>query len=323
MRTLSKPWISLLCLSLLLSIYLVRGVHSQATDPTRRPPSPPAADRFPVTHKSGDLELTLGPVQKGNPRHFLQNDGQGEIYGAMAQPPAGYRAAPGEERRRESPATFTFRGRPTTHWMLTGLDAAMWDASGKARTPDLLGAGHDRLAYLAPDSGEPFRLRVSARQQTDADFVPDRIWSANGVVLPEPRSVTLLNTPLPMENVDLKLLGIAGAGVQSIRPVLFAPIPAGYVAVVLSFTHKGSAPDIALKVADSQGHSIAPSYPPEFPNRPANTPWITHYGGVGSTDGYYLYLIKVPQPDYRVDLTFGLNKPYFFEFVMPSALQRP
>ncbi|MCW3051093.1 MAG: hypothetical protein JWN14_263 [Chthonomonadales bacterium] len=290
-------------------------------NPIHTLPSPLTLSRFPATGKSGELEMTLGPVGKGRPRHFLQNGGKTEIYGDSFPPPAGYRPAPEEARRLESHVTFTFRGKPTTHWMLTGLNTAMWDSSGNQMHPDLLGAGYDTLCYLAPNIGEPVRLRISAMQKTDAEFVPDRVWTVSGVAVPAAGAVTRSESSIHLEDVDLKLLGIAGAGVGEIRHALFSVAPPGFVAVVLRLSYAAQAPEFVLRVSDAQGRAILPSDPPGFPAAGwRGSPWFSHGGSMGSTYGDYVYWVKAP-PSGKIDLTFGLNRSHPFEFVVPTSVR--
>jgi len=290
-------------------------------NPIRTLPPPLTLSRFPVTAKSGDLEMTLGPVGKGRPRHFLQIGGKSEIYGDSFPPPAGYRPAPEEARRMESHVTFTFRGKPTTHWMLTGLNTAMWDSSGNQMHPDLLGAGYDTLCYLAPNIGEPVRLRISAMQKADAEFVPDRVWKVPGVAVPTPGAVTRSESRIHLENVDLRLLGIAGAGVGEIRPALFSAAPPGFVAVVLRLSYTQEAPEFVLRVSDAQGHAILPSDPPGFPAGGwRGSPWFSHGGAMGTAYSDYIYWVKAP-PSGKIDLTFGLNRSHPFEFIVPTSVR--
>jgi hypothetical protein len=293
-------------------------------NPVRNVPPPFVVGKFPVTQRSGDLEVTLSQVVKGRARHFLQNGGRSEIYGDMLQTPAGYRAAPEESRRMESHAAFTFRGKPSAHWALNAMNAAMQDASGNVLAPDLLGAGNDTLCYLAPNIGEPVRLRISAVQKADREFIPDRLWSVSGVSIPAPGAVARTNSAARMENVDIRLLGVAGAGVRQLNQSYFSPAPPGFVAVLLHLSYAGPPPDYVLRVVDARGRPILPSdpfVPPHYPGSgPSRSPWFGHGGSIGPTYGDYIYLVKVPPGSGKMNLTFGLNRARFFDFVLPVSV---
>lgn len=292
-------------------------------NPVRNPPPPFVLGKFPLTAKSGDLECTLSPVVKGRPRHFLQIGGRSDIFGDMRQTPAGYRIAPEESRRMESRATFTFQGRPSAHWAITAMNATMRDGSGNPLAPDLPGTGGETLCYLAPKLGEPVRLRIAAVQKTDSAFLPDRVWSVPGVPVPAAGAVARLDRAIRIDDVDLRLLGIAGSGVSRLEPAFLSPAPPGYVAVVLRLSYAGQPPDFTLRISDARGRPILPSdpYAPRgFPGGDrGSSPWFWHGGSIGSTYGDYVYLVKVPPGSGKITLTFGLNRARYFEFVLPGG----
>jgi hypothetical protein len=291
-------------------------------NPVRDLPPPFAVERFPFTGKSGDLEVTLTSVVKGNPLLFLQNDGNGQLSEDRAQPPLGYHAAPEEARRLAAHFTVAFQGKPTSHWMLTGLDATMWDASGNQMEPESPAAGDERISYLAPNTGEPFRLRIHAIQKADANFVPDRVWSVSRVTVPTAGIILRIEKGIEIDGIDLQLLGIVGAGVQEIDHVPLSPPPPGYVAVVLQATYVGPRPQFVLRVSDAQEHPILPTDPNAnlgFPRAQAKSPWFSAGGSLGANAGNFVYWVKVPPGNRKIDLTFGLNRARPFEFVLPVS----
>ena len=161
----------------------------------------------------------------------------------------------------------------------------------------------------------------SSGTKADAAFVPDRVWTVSGVAVPAPGAVTRSESRIHLEDVDLRLLGIAGAGVGEIRPALFSAAPPGFVAVVLRLSYAGQAPEFLLRVSDAQGRAILPADPPGFPAAGwRGSPWFSHGGSMGSTYGDYIYWVKAP-PAGKIDLTFGLNRSYPFDFVVPTSVR--
>jgi hypothetical protein len=199
----------------------------------------------------------------------------------------------------------------------------MWDASGNHHDATMIYGSDDKLFYLAPNIGEPIRVRVAAIQKPDEAIVPGRVWSVPGVPAPAPGASIELRKAVRMDGVDMSLVGIAGAGVQRLGTLSLGPVASGYVAVVLHHTYSHR-PDMLLRVNDDSGRPILytdPNVPPGFPGQ-QHPRWLPHYGKCGATNiGDYIYLVKLPPQCRKIDLAFAHNKAYLFEIVLPVSLR--
>ncbi len=290
-------------------------------NPVRNLLPPFTAPRFPITLKSGNVGLTVGAVQQARPQNFLKIGGSGSTGGDLPETPVGYVAAPGESGRRQANVQLSYRGKPSNHWRLTWLNSEMWDASGNHYQPFSVGGSDDKLWYLAPNIGEPVRVRIAAVQKPDEAFAPERVWSIPGVPVPALGAAIQLDKSTNLDDVDMNLVGIAGAGVKQIGNVPLWSVPDGYAAVVLHVTY-GIRPEILLRVNDDHGAPILysdPSLPPNFPAQ-QHPMWLPHGGNIGEHIGDFIYLVKLPNKCHKIDLAFAHNRVRLFELVLPVSL---